>query len=382
MATQIVLAKKQLTPNQFGLNMTPVDAATLLRRVNSTLKSMVTRGKMSNNVFMICDEIMKLSNKGMKSFNIAFSELVTPQEVGIIVSDFGEVSGALYMLKYSGTPYVKVKFPVIANEKLIDYILIDKEGFEHPFSAKAGAGGKPSITAVTPNIRTMKALKGKPKKAAEVILAIGVEEKNEKGGSTGTDLFKGPLLAADILGKEIPAYDKLLEVLKNPKLKTGYSSGVPTSEHLDKAMSNAGMYPACVEDYFKPFLNAAKQLGFELKDETSVKRAINLSPYNLPGGKPHRDKRWGLLHYPITANLISWLNKEENEATKLLSKAANSMTVTQIYLDVMPKNKPTSCVYTVKGFSDAKFQFGSPSSTPNPVGNRIGLTMIKEPKKK
>ena len=382
MATQIVLAKKQLTPNQFGLNMTPVDATTLLRRVNSTLKSMVTRGKMSNNVFIICEEIMKLSNKGLKSFNIPFGDMVTPQEVGIIISDFGEVSGALYMLKYSGTPYVKVKFPTIANEKLIDYILIDKEGFEHPFSAKAGAGGKPSITAVTPNIRTMKTLKGKAKKAAEVILAIGVEEKNAKGGSTGTDLFKGPLLAADILGKEIPAYEKLLEVLKNPKLKTGYSSGIPTAEHLDKAMSNAGMYPACVENYFKPFLDAAKQLGFELKDETSVKRAINLSPYNLPGGKPHRDKRWGLLHYPITANLISWLNKEENEATKLLSKAANSITVTQIYLDVTPKNKPTSCVYTVKGFSDAKFQFGSPSSTPNPVGNRIGLTMIKEPKAK
>ena len=382
MAKQIVLAKKQLTPNQFGLNMTPVDAATLLRKVNTTLKSMLAGGKISKGVFTICDDIMKQSNKGLKSFNISFDSLVTLKEVGIIVSDFGEVSGALYMLKYTGTPYVKVKFPVIANEKLIDYILIDEDGFEHPFSAKAGAGGKPSITAVTPLIRKMKSLKGKPKKAAEVILAIGIEEKNEKGGSTGTDLFKGPLIAADILSNEIPAYEQLLEVLKNPKLKTGYSSGIPTAEHLDKAMANCGMYPDCVKNYFKPFLNAAKQLGFELKDETSVKRAINLSPYNLPGGKPHRDKRWGLLHYPITANLISWLNKEENEATKLLSKAANSMTVTQIYLDIMPKNKPTSCVYTVKGFSDAKFQFGSPSSTPNPVGNRIGLTMIKEPKKK
>jgi hypothetical protein len=382
MAKQIVLAKKQLTPNQFGLNMTPVDAATLLRKVNTTLKSMHAGGKISKGVHTICDDIMKQSNKGLKSFNISFDSWVTLKEVGIIVSDFGEVSGALYMLKYTGTPYVKVKFPVIANEKLIDYILIDDDGFEHPFSAKAGAGGKPSITAVTPLIRKMKTLKGKPKKAAEVILAIGIEEKNEKGGSTGTDLFKGPLIAADILGNEIPAYEQLLEVLKNPKLKTGYSSGIPTAEHLDKAMSNCGMYPDCVKNYFKPFLNAAKQLGFELKDETSVKRAINLSPYNLPGGKPHRDKRWGLLHYPITANLISWLNKEENEATKLLSKAANGMTVTQIYLDIMPKNKPTSCVYTVKGFSDAKFQFGSPSSTPNPVGNRIGLTMIKEPKKK
>jgi hypothetical protein len=382
MAKQIVLAKKQLTPNQFGLNMTPVDAATLLRKVNATLKTMYTGGKMSKGVFTICDEIMKQSNKGLKSFNIPFDSWVTFQEVGIIVSDFGEVSGALYMLKYSGTPYVKVKFPVIANEKLIDYILIDKEGFEHPFSAKAGAGGKPSITAVTPNIRAMKSLKGKTKKAADVVLAIGIEEKNAKGGSTGTDLFKGPLMAAEILGNEIPAYAQLLKILKNPKLKTGYSSGIPTSEQLDNAMANAGLYPACVKNYFKPFLDAAKELGFELKDETSVKRAINLSPFNLPGGKPHRDKRWGLLHYPITANLISWLNKEENEATKVLSKAANSITVTQIYLDVMPKTKPTSCVYTVKGFSDAKFQFGSPSSTPNPVGNRIGLTMIKEPKKK
>ena len=89
MAKQIVLAKKQLTPNQFGLNMTPVDAATLLRKVNATLKTMHTGGKMSKGVFTICDEIMKQSNKGLKSFNIPFDSWVTFQEVGIIVSDFG-----------------------------------------------------------------------------------------------------------------------------------------------------------------------------------------------------------------------------------------------------------------------------------------------------
>jgi len=65
-----------------------------------------------------------------------------------------------------------------------------------------------------------------------------------------------------------------------------------------------------------------------------------------------------------------------------LSKAAKTLTVTQIYLDVSPAKNPKTCVYTFKEFSDAQFQFGSPSSTPNPIGNRIGLTMIKTPTKK
>jgi len=381
MAT-ITLAKKQLTPNQFGLGMSPEDSASLFRKVTAGLKAMHTSKKLSTGVFNVCTEILAHSQKGKKNFDVDFSSWVTPQEVGIIVSDFGEASGALYMLKHSGTKFVKVKFPTLANEKLVDYYLIDGEGIEYPFSAKAGAGGKPSITAVTPIISKMKGLKGKSKLAAEVILAIGIEEKTATGKSTGTDLFKGPLLAAEILSKDIPAYSALIKVLQDKKLKTGYSGGTPTSEHLDAAMANAGMYPSCVETFFKPFMEAAKSKGFELKDETSVKRAVNLSPYGLPGGKPHRDKRWGLLHYPLTANLISWLNNTDNGATDLLSKAAKTLTVTQIYLDVSPAKNPKTCVYTFKEFSDAQFQFGSPSSTPNPIGNRIGLTMIKSPAKK
>lgn len=375
MAKIIILKKKQLTPSALGFTMQPVDAVTLLKRVNLALEKMRKNETMSNGVFEVCNTILQHSNKGKEQFNVNFASWVSPQEVGIITSDFGEISGALYMLRYSGTPYAKVKFPTIANEKLIDYILVGKDGLDYPFSAKAGAGGKPSITAVLPAIRSMK-LSGKMKKAAEVMAAIGIEEKTDRGTSTGTDLFKGPLLAANLLGKEIPAYEELIKVLKNPKLKTGYTGGVPTSEHLDTAVANAGLYPVCADTHFKTFLSAAKRLGFELKDETSVKRAINLSPYGLPGGKPHRDKRWGLLHYPITANLISWLNKKENGATALLSKAANTSAVTQIYFD----STATSVKYTVKKFSDAEFEFGSPSSTPNPVGNRIGLTMLKSPK--
>jgi hypothetical protein len=56
--------------------------------------------------------------------------------------------------------------------------------------------------------------------------------------------------------------------------------------------------------------------------------------------------------------------------------SASTLTVTQIYLDIKQKN----LVYTVKGFSDATFQFGSPSSAPYPTNNRVGFTMIKAPR--
>lgn len=368
-------------PSKFGLSMNPESADSLFRKVNSGLKQLQSTGKISMGVFNICTEILNQSNKGKDKFDVDFSAWVTPQEIGIITSDFGEVAGALYMLRNRDSNFVKVKFPTLANEKLVDYYLADLNDIDYPYSAKAGQGGKPSIIAVVPAIAKMNNLKGKSKLAAEVIMAIGIEEKTSEGKSTGTDLFKGPLLAANILGNEIPSYQELIKVLRNQALKTGYSSGIPTMEHLDNAMANAGLYPHCADTYFKSFLDTAKAMGFFIKDDASVKRAINISPYGLPGGKPHRDRRWGLLHYPITSNLLSWLNDPDNGAKDLLTDAARTLTVTQIYLDVYPKNKPTSCVFTTKQFSEAKFEFRSPSSTPNPTGNRIGLSMIKSPKK-
>jgi hypothetical protein len=82
-----------------------------------------------------------------------------------------------------------------------------------------------------------------------------------------------------------------------------------------------------------------------------------------------------VLHYPITAELVKWLNTDTNHAKELLTMAAQTLTVTQVYLDL----KSNDLKYTVKGFSDAEFQFGSPSSVPRPTNNRIGFTMKKSP---
>jgi hypothetical protein len=80
---------------------------------------------------------------------------------------------------------------------------------------------------------------------------------------------------------------------------------------------------------------------------------------------------------------MSWLNNPANGATEILTLAARTLTVNQIYLDHTPpisgpaKWKSGNLNYIIKTFSDASFKFHSPSSTPNPVGNRIGMKMIK-----
>jgi hypothetical protein len=70
---------------------------------------------------------------------------------------------------------------------------------------------------------------------------------------------------------------------------------------------------------------------------------------------------------------MGWLNDPNNGAREVLTMAARTLTVNQIYLDY----KAGNLAYTVHTFSDADFKFHSPSSTPNPVGNRIGMKMIK-----
>jgi hypothetical protein len=367
------LAKKQLTPIQFGFNLTPVNPTTLYKQTKDRLNLMKSGRKISQEVYTVCLHILDESNKGLKTFGVPFDKFVTPQEAGIITSDFGEITGALFMLKHYPKEFVKAKFPTVSNQKLVDYYLIDPTGLDHPFSAKAGKGGKASITAVTPIISKMTNLKGSDLIAAKVLEFVGIEEKTTAGKSTGTDLFKGPLLAAEYL--KLESYTELVKTVRTATQNTTsvykYTSGIPTENQLLETIDHAGKWPDASQK-IKPFLDAAKKLGFQLKDETAVARAVNRGP----DFKPHRDKPWGILHYPITANLIQWLNNPENGATKLLNKAAQTMNVTQVRLYSKPSSsKPTSCEYVVSKFAESSFEFGSPSSTPNPVGNRIGLTM-------
>lgn len=363
MASPANVPKKALTPKKMGLNIAPVSADEIIKTSKSALKSLVKSKVITPRVQEFCSDILDSSDSGETTFNPGFTA-IDPKDLGVIISDFGEVAGAVYVLRKYRSDYSHAKFPTDENEKLIDYYLVDrKTKDDHPFSAKAGQGGAPAITSVKKELEMLNErnmITGKLVKALKVLELLSIEKQ---AGESESANFRGVILASQYLDSH--AWKELIKILKIPELKSGYTSGLPKLEHLEAAVAAAGKYPGCMK-YFRPLLDAAQMK--EKPDSTEV--AIN-----SPGSSK---SPWGILHFPLTSDLIRWLNNDDNGARQLLVMAARMKNINQVYLDVSgSKSKPSGLKYSLKKFGDAEFEFRSPSSIPYPIVNRIGFTMIK-----
>lgn len=343
---------KQLIPTAFGLaDGRPITLNALNTAVRGKLSSMGLTASVKDACMYLYDE----SLKGNNVFNSNPGTL-SKEDYNIVLKDFGEITGAAWLLKSHSSKYKAVKFPV-GNEKLIDYILVTKENLDEKFSAKAGQGGKPSITSLMPvieeMIRTSKNLDIKLAKPSWVIYYLATEEKN--------GLYWGPLRAAEYLNS--PGWRALTKLLKNKELKTGYTTGLPTQAQMETAVVNMGTY-----DKFRKYTK-------EFYDATGYTATINVEVSKRIMSQGYDRVRYGLLHYPLTAESVKWLNTSSNNAQTLLNLAANTLHIQQVYMDI----KGTRIEYSVKAFSDAEFKFGSPSSAPYPTNNRMGFTMNKSP---
>lgn len=343
MGKYMPVTDKQLIPSKFGFDNKTVTKSVIISDVKRDLKEIVG----DKNAINFCNYLLKKSADGYSQIDKPKTELST-QEINIILKDFGEITGAVYLMS-SNTSYKSVKFPAGA-EKLIDYTMITEDGTEEKFSAKAGQGGKPSIVSIMPIIDKMpdSKMSASEKKAKTVLKHLATEEKN--------GLFYGPLYAAKYLNTS--GYKGLISLLKSLKIEV--SGGIPTPQQLEQAVKSVKTF----DNMKKKFKIYFAEAGYMMNE--SVTRRLFETPSSS-------EKIWGILHYPITAELVKWLNNDSNSAKKLLTKAASGLSVNQIYLDTTSNYYK----YTVKSFSKASFQFGTPSSMPRPINNRIGFTMIK-----
>lgn len=347
----MTIIKKSLTPSKFSLN-------TMRPLKSNEIEAIVTKHLNTLNITPAakeaCNYIIKQSVAGLNSFPGKFDGLTT-QDIGIITSDFGEVCGALYVLN-SGQNYTHAKFPKDENMRLVDYYLV-KDGIDEKFSAKAGEGGAPAITAVEGALNNinLESLNAINKKALHVLQLI----------NKGT-VYGGVLEVAKYL--QLPGYKQLIKLISRADLKTGYRGiNIPNQDVLVNAVNAMGSYESCKEQCKELF----RASSFAIGSETKMKSVFD-------GTAGSRYKKWGIIHFPITSEVMEWLNNPANGAIEVLTLAARTLTVNQIYLDY----KSGNLTYTIHTFSDAAFKFHSPSSTPNPVGNRIGMKMIKNRIKK
>jgi hypothetical protein len=343
---------KQLIPTAFGIaDGNPITLNSLNTKVKTKLKSM----GLTPAVVSACEYLYDQALAGKATFE-AKPGTVNSKDYNIILKDFGEITGAVWLLTTNSSKYKAVKFP-IGNEKLIDYLLVTKNGLDEKFSAKKDQGGKPSIVSLMPiieeMIRTSTNLDIKLAKPSWVLYHLSTEEKN--------GLYFGPLKAAQYLNT--PGWLALTKLLKHKDLKTGYTTGIPTQAQMETAVVNMGTYEN-VRKYTKEFYDA-----------TGYTSTINVEVSKRIMSKGYSRVHYGLLHYPITAELVKWLNTDTSHAQTLLNLAANTLHIQQVYMDY----KGSTIKYSVKAFSDAEFKFASPSSVPYPTNNRMGFTMNKSP---
>ena len=88
------IKKKLLTPAKFNLNtMKPLTSANIIKAVNAKIGSL----PISPAAKIACKNLVQKSASGTATFDANFNGL-TGADIGVITSDFGEVTGAIYML--------------------------------------------------------------------------------------------------------------------------------------------------------------------------------------------------------------------------------------------------------------------------------------------
>lgn len=396
---------KQLTPAKFSLNdEKPRTADTLYSIVKRQLKESATLAsyfKVSPARKSAALDMLEKANIGKSDAHANLVGVAGKHDLSALLKDFGEITGALYMLRSQSSKYSAAIFPREENNPLGDYFLVEKKtGFRQPVSAKAQSGSKPSLSNLQSQLNeglltSLSSSKQRVCKHTLKAMDLIITQS----------MYNSPLAAAAYLKTNLPSSAPAttltaLNTTVSKQLKINVDT-FPTAEQLEKLVLSfyvAGKNKKTpdAEQWVKNVLtkgNAGaiwEMSGSDPKPQSMIER---WSSYPNMG----RYKIWGIYHFPVTAALVNWLNSEESYGKELITTAAKQVLMSQVYTDVtnltgltqsgiIKDSSQAKYQYTVVDFSDATFDFGSPSGSTNPVGNRIGFKMthdtVKRAKKK
>lgn len=409
--------KKQLTPSKLGLaDEQPYTRRQLLSRVPLVLDKFSRLGRTqaasypgyAPRMIDACRLLLKSSSMGGTpntplSFPArSWPKGITPEELTTIGVDFGEVSGALYLLstkqitiKRGNTTiplqFKHVIFPSNPANKLVDFVAVTTDDEHYKISSKYKKGGAPALSAVEHVIqkwlrqtnwanltRKVGLRRDTHLTALSVMNLLGIERENPVEGMS--DLFSGPLEAAQFLSLVDPssrpakAYTALEAALAatpdgknwaNPVAMSVYDmeeivAALGHSETTDKDIDALWKK---MEKWLTPYWTNAGIVGKFKIDKIK-------SGWTNP-----KNSRIGPLHFPITYALLGWLNDPANGALDVLTAGARTLQVCQLRLMNLQNAPSTGVVYRWEPFKENNFEFWSPSHAVLPLNNRMGFRL-------
>lgn len=274
--------------------------------------------------------MLSLIESSWKDTNtLDFGDSVSSSDIAKIAKDFGELTGALWLMntKYKG----KVFFPLASNEPLIDYIIETKNG-DKKISAKAGKGAPPSINVVADQLKSGNIkISTAEKKYAQVIIDIAE-----------SSTIDGILKASETYNT--PGYKEAKKLLKKV-----------TRDNIEEYLN-----------YYGNWNDAKEALA---KFHKSMNRSVSDMMWDRIYGNT-KQRKDGIMISPMGYHLVDQLNKDKG-LTDLLNKVLSSLTVEQLYL--LTNGKTLN--YKLVPFKEGKFVFHYNANAGNPSLKKISFKM-------
>ena len=347
---------KALTPVKLGLTSGKFKNATSLANTIKKNVPNVTNDKSLKELLdSLVDDVLKGAAKGkftdtaeITKFDqqIPLSERtrkaltkVSPQDVGMIGSDFGECLGAIALLKSVVNAGSGIVFPAAEANPLADFQL---DGFN--VSAKYNKGGAATITDTVKNIKPEQ-LTTPGQKSLYKLLTTIIRE----------DGVQGPLSIAKAL--KLDGMDKLSQIIKVPVQNIDAQSINDYVNKLLKSATTDEQKDAIIKKKFAPFFASIKKApGFPI-------RWRDISPKAY----------YGVITSPLVNYVAASLNASK-VYKKALTDIMSKSEVKQLYLTMNVKQNTAR--FNLKSFSSSEFEFESSLSIYNPKNKRLAFRML------
>lgn len=347
---------KALTPVKLGLTTGKFKTASSLASTIKINVPNVTNDKSLKELLdSLVDDVFKGAAKGkfadtaeITKFDqeISLSERtrnaltkVSPQDVGMIGSDFGECLGAIALLKSVVNAGSGIVFPAAEANPLADFQL---DGFN--VSAKYNKGGAATITDTIRNIKPEQ-LTTPGQKSLYKLLKIILAE----------DVVQGPITIGKAL--KLDGMEKLSQIIKVPVQNIDAETINSYLIKLLKSATTDEQKDAIIKKKFGPFFaSIKKQPAFPI-------RWRDISPKAY----------YGIITSPLINYIVAFLNSNKNYK-KALTDIMSKSEVKQLYLTMNVKQNTAR--FNLKSFSSAEFEFESSLSIYNPKNKKLAFRML------
>lgn len=265
----------------------------------------------------------------------------TSTDLNIIGKDFGEVLGAIAMLKSVQNAGSGVEFPAGENNPLADFSI---DGYN--ISSKYQAGASATLTAIIKNIDPKKQLKGKQDQIElyEILKSVVLSGVAESYVNVGKAIdSKGLKVLAKCLGMSVKQV--------NPESINQMMSDLFKGKNDQK---KDALLHSTFDDFYNTIGRSPKKGG------------INWAKLG--------SNYYGLVLSPLAYSVVDELNANP-KYKKALKDILSKIDVKQLYLDFNLKSN--SATFKLKNFASADFKFATSISVYNPTNSKLSFTLIK-----